>query len=320
MKHTLVMLGQSLGKRKTDKQKLLFINTIAKPLLDKGIAVQIHRNPNKRVKSNNVHIGDMDACKTVMLCPYDTGRALLIENGRYYPCDNHANSQIQKHNLILETILGIIAAAVIYLTAGLLKADMTLRIIGILIDFAMFVLLLYLFTGPTPSTNMNRNSGALALTVQLSSTKWKKTAFILTDQSIDSKLGYVQVSQWYKDEADSRTFIMLDGLAHGDTYYVIGREGDSEVKFLADAIGASPLYLNKEQIKNSPLALFKHAMLICAGTLTDDHCVMVSPSLDHRDYEVDTERLEKLKNDMAEYIDHREAFLRPYEKSAATPE
>ena len=196
MKNTIALLGQTLGKRKTDKQKLLFINTIAKPLLDRGISVQIHRNPNRRVKSNNIHIGDMDACSAVFLCPYDTGRALLIENGRYYPCDNHANSQIQKHNLILEAVLGCAAAAVIFFTSGLLKADLTLRIIGILIDFAMALVLLYLITGPTPSTNMNRNSGALALTIQLASAKRKKTAFILTDQSIDSKLGYVQVNQW----------------------------------------------------------------------------------------------------------------------------
>ena len=47
MKNTIALLGQTLGKRKTDKQKLLFINTIGKTLLDRGISVQIHRNPNR---------------------------------------------------------------------------------------------------------------------------------------------------------------------------------------------------------------------------------------------------------------------------------
>lgn len=306
MKNSLVLIGQTLGKRKTDKQKLLFINTIAEPLISKGIQVQIHRNQNKKVKSNNIHIGDMDHAHTVFICPYDTGKALMIQKGFYYPCNNELNNHIQKNNLLLQTMIGIFAVIVIFFSANLFHSDMFLRIIGTLLDFTMILLLLYITISPSPSVNMNRNSAALTLAIELAKEKKLHTSFVLTDQSIDTKLGYIQISQWYKKDANQKTFIMLDALAKGEELYVIGRKNEPMLIPLAKQIQGTVLTLTEDEILNSPLALFKHAIMITRGKIDDTHILYVSPSQDHHDYQIDVDALEQLKENLENFIQQQE--------------
>ncbi|MCH4206991.1 MAG: hypothetical protein LKF79_01630 [Solobacterium sp.] len=302
MKEALVLFGQSLGKRQTDKEKIRFINTVAKPLLADNIKVQIHRNPIKRVKSNNLMIGDLENAQYIFLTPYDTGKRMLVPHTVYRPLDDHYNQTKEKNNLLIYSGLGILGVAGLFLTYSLFNMSFELRIIALLLDIMFILLIAFSIMSPSAPANMNRNSAACAITAVLAKTHRNNAAFIFTDQSIESHLGIIQVRNWYQSDADKKTFVILDSLSDGEQLFVVCRKKDTFAARLANEINADIITLSESQIDNSVLSQFKHCMMIVSGSQIDGH-LSVSHSRTNEDYHINTKQVEELEEHLNQFVE-----------------
>ncbi|NCB33537.1 MAG: hypothetical protein EOM64_06600 [Erysipelotrichia bacterium] len=301
MKDTLVLFGQTLGKRQTDREKLQFINAVAEQLMADGIKVQLHKNPMKRIKSNNLLAGDMDHCRNVFLVPYDTGRRMLIPSIAYRPLDDQFNQKNEKKNLLLYAVISIVGVIGLFLTFPLFHASFGLRVLALLLDVAFILMIVFSLRCPSAPANMNRNSASVALAASLAKTPSKHTSFIFTDQSIESHLGLLQVKNWYHEEADSKLFIILDAISDGEQMFVAARRNEKSAKKIAEAIGAEIIELSDEQTDHSPLRIFNHAIMISGGHL-ENGVLTVDHSRTNEDYHVNPDRIEQLYNSLSAYI------------------
>lgn len=301
LKETLVLVGQTLNKRQTDREKLLFINTIATPLLAEGISVEVHRNPNKKVKSNNLQIGDLINSDIVFVSGYDTACRMLIPHTQYYPLNADINRKNEKANLLIYAALTIFAIiSMFFASKMILASDFNLKIVGTIIDACMIFLLIFSLKMASSNVNMNRNSAACALMFELAKHKNNNCAYVYTDQSIQSFLGYLQLANWYLSLNDKR-FIILDSLSSGAELCLAASKDDEFSKRLAKSLNAHLIVLNKAELANSPLSCYPKVSLLFCGELIADRWT-VKDSRNSSDYHIDVNRLDKLLNDLAEFI------------------
>lgn len=298
LKETLILVGQTLNKRQTNREKLLFINTIAAPLLAQGISVEVHRNPNKKVKSNNLQIGNLNNSDIIFVSGYDTASRMLKPHTQYYPLNADINRKNEKINLLIYAALTIIAiVGMFFASTMILASDFYLKIIGTIIDAAMIFLLIYSLKMASSNFNMNRNSAACAVMFELAKHKNNKCAFVYTDQSIQSYLGYLQLADWYQSINDKH-FIILDSLSSGTEFCVAAAKDDTFSKQLAKNLDAHFIALNKTELTNSPLNCYPKATLLFCGELIDGKWT-VKDSRNSGDYHIDVDRLTKLVNDLS---------------------
>jgi len=297
LKETLVLVGQTLNKRQTNREKLLFINTIAAPLLAEGIKAEVHRNPNKKVKSNNLQIGNLNNSDTIFVSGYDTASRMLKPHTQYYPLNADINRKNEKINLLIYAAVTIIAIiSMFFASKMILAADFYLKLLGTIIDAGMIFLLIFSLKMASSGVNMNRNSAACALMFELAKHKADNCSYVYTDQSIQSYLGYLQLANWLKSINDKR-FIILDSLSSGSNLCVAAAENDEFSKRLAKNLTANFIALNKVELANSPLSCYPKATLIFCGEMIDDQWT-VKDSRNSSDYHIDVNRLEKLLTDL----------------------
>jgi len=298
LKETLVLVGQTLNKRQTNREKLLFINTIAAPLLAQGISVEVHRNPNKKVKSNNLQIGNLNNSDIIFVSGYDTASMMLKPHTQYYPLNADINRKNEKINLLIYAALTIIAIVGMFFASKMILASVfSLKIIGTLIDACMIFLLIFSLKMASSNVNMNRNSAACAVMFELAKHKSDNCAFVYTDQSIQSYLGYLQLADWYQTTNDKH-FIILDSLSAGTELCLAPAKDDDFSKRLAKNLNARFIALNKNEVINSPLSCYPKATLLFCGEFVDDKWT-VKDSRNSGDYHIDVDCLTKLVNDLS---------------------
>ncbi|MPM52690.1 hypothetical protein SDC9_99451 [bioreactor metagenome] len=296
LKETLLLFSDKLSRRQTVKEKQRFINTVAQPLLNQHIPVQLHRHPNKRVTSQNIQIGDLNHCRLMIVCGYDTASLMLNPSAGYYPLDAARNKRTEQRNLLTYLVLALSALLVIFWLAG--RTEWYLLIIKL----ACGAGLLFAVVMPSSRFNLNRNSAAAAVTFELAAQHYQQTAFVFTDQTISSYLGYQQLADWCPPDA-AKHFILLEALACGKQLYVGGRANDAFGQDLAVKLKAEYLGLTPEQVDNCSLKLFHHSVVI----FTADEHQQVTPSRSYRDQHVDIKRLEQILDVLSQFCQTYEA-------------
>lgn len=104
MKDEMMLVGVTLARRYTRKQKEIFLAEVCPQcvkLVEDGIS-----NPAFRMLHVcNLVIGDLAHAKTVIACAYDTPASAQLPI-RYYPLNPRKNTQAESWNLAWEWILG----------------------------------------------------------------------------------------------------------------------------------------------------------------------------------------------------------------------
>jgi len=293
IKENLVLIGQTLGRRKTGKEKLLFINTISEPLLKQGIRVQLHQNPNRSIRSNNLLVGDMDRCDLLIAAPYNTGRRMLVPGARYYPLDCRRNKANEQKNLLLYALLTIAAAAVIFYASPLVRMPLPWPALAAVIDVLMIAVIWYAIQAPSPSCSMNRASAACAVLYELCGTPCRKTGFVFADQAIESNLGYIQLSSWFHEEIQRKTVILLDAISDAESLAVCSRPDSALAAELAASLHCRHVILQEQQYENTPLASFPDGILITGGTM-ENGTPAVANSRNSNDYHINVSQVEQI--------------------------
>ncbi len=296
MKELFETFGITLGRRLSYRQKVMFINEFSQPLLDKGIKVELQQKTYFGKKVTNVQIGDLDKADTIVVAAYDTGSRMFVPGYRYYPMNGSQNYTREVINTVIQLLCAaVLAVLVFFITRNFLDLPWWRKILAVLADAILVFLIYNVVNGIPASFNYNRNSASDIIIYKLANENLKnrKTAFVLTDDSISSYRGYQQLNSWLGESAAKKNIVILDCLAYGEKVYCFSKthnrifdrienmkDSDIEMKIVSD-------------ISNTPLSVFPNAVLLASGSMINDELIAENVRT-NKDYKVDLPRLEKL--------------------------
>ena len=157
MKDEMMLVGVTLARRYTRKQKEIFLAEVCRQCCEAGWKTEFQTRHSRMLHVCNLVIGDLAHAKTVIACAYDTpaGAQLPI---RYYPLNPRKNTQAEGWNLAWEWILGaacfLIAAGAVYTLRWLSSA---MKIAAVLIAVLAALLGVSLLHSRGNRVNFNRN-------------------------------------------------------------------------------------------------------------------------------------------------------------------
>lgn len=301
MEKTIIeTIGITLGKRKSRKQKILFINTISQELLDNGVKVQLHEIKKAGSKSTNVLIGSLEQ-RRIIVAGYDTGSRVLWPFYQYRPFDMHYNFLCETGNMFLYFVLAASFLLLYPLYRYWLIADLLWK--AGLIVLAIFVLIggSIGLVMPSASFNFKRNSIGVAIADQLALNQQVRAGIVLTDYSIGTYIGYRQLADYYGSQAADKTFIIIDAISKGDELFVgCVRAQYDEAQHLAELIGAK-CWLIEKDIANTPLCFFPKALLITSGKVRNGRLI-VTNCRNRQDFRVDLYQVERIIAGLNDYL------------------
>lgn len=305
MRDLFLTYGITLGRRQSRKQKIMYINEFAKPLLDAGIKVTLEERESLKKKVTNVFIGNVDKAKTIVVAGYDTGTKMLVPGYKYSLLKVRQNKNYETYNLIVGFIISVVLFMVAFLiTRGFTTFETWRKVITVVADLLLAVLIGLSILGQANPVNYNKNTAANILIYQLA-IKLKNNpsvAYVLTDNCAQSYFGYLQLADWLKGKADGKTFIMLDCLASGQDLFAISSD-NKKLEWIKKNIDADIKlkHIDVNHVTGTPLAIFNNTILLASGK-EEGEDIVGENCRTRQDYHVDIKRLEKIEKLLADYI------------------
>ncbi len=295
-----------LGLRQTYRQKAALILSLKQDLEPLGYAVKGISDKVRFSKSINIHIGDVDHAKTLVIAHYDQPNRIFFSNGEYDPYSesNHLLLTLLSENIIQ---LGVLVFALLSL---ILINSLGNILVTILFLVLFTALLLYTFVrfpkGLKNRYNFNKNnSSLLAILAYAKKYQGKKNiAFVLSDNECLNHHGDGMLAKMLKDKLMSINVIHLDSIGKGTTLQVACNEENDALATSSLAAYQGPLSTFKRIVSNelanrSSLRLYPKAISASVGELREDGFVIVGPQTPN-----DTDVDETLILDMAEWIEN----------------
>lgn len=257
--------------RKTDRQKLAFIDWVREYAGEHGIAVTVE-DSEKTIRSRNILLGDVEHARTIITAHYDTCARMLLPNFSTPGC----LPLFVLEQTLLTLLIGLggwIAGRGVYalvsawghpLAAGILSA------LGAAAG-AMLVLLLMLAGPANPHTANDNTSGVLA--VLLLAKRMKEmpgVAFVLFDHEEKGLFGSQAFIKAHP-QAARRFLVNLDCVGDGDTLLYTGMKGGMRMpqakRMLAAMESIAPEYGMKTASGDFPKWIYpSDQMLFPRGT------------------------------------------------------
>lgn len=287
MKDEMMLVGVTLARRYTRKQKEVFLAEMCRQCRQAGWKTEFQTQHSRLLHVCNLVIGDLAHAKTVIACAYDTPVKAHLPI-RYYPLNPRKNTQAEGWNLALEWGLAalcfFIAAFAVYSLKSLRLAMKIVMVILAILTACIGISLLY---NRGNRMNFNRNSASVALVLRLiqecsSSTT---TAFVLVDQCCSSYEGL----KLLKEHCPSQTeVILLDCLAYGEKMVCAHKKGVDVSGWKAED-WIDKIYENPD----NGLRFFDRSVLLASGSI-DKHQFVVRHTRSNRDCQIDIPRLERI--------------------------
>lgn len=294
-----------LGQRSTYRQKAALLLTLKQDLEIFGYPVKGIFDKVRFSKAINIHVGDVEHAKTLVIAHYDQPNRVFFSKGIYDPFSNtkHMHLQLLNENLVQ---LGVLAIALIGLTLINSLGNVLLTILFLVL---FSVGLLYTFIkfpkGIKNRYNFNKNNSALLTILEYAKSNpgKKNIAFVFTDNECLNHHGDVMLEKMLKDKLSRVHVIHLDSIGKGTYLQVAYREENEALADAALADYSGPLQPFKRLIASdlanrSSLRLYPKAISVSVGELLDDGFVVIGPQTPN-----DTDIDEAIIRDMAEWIE-----------------
>lgn len=287
MKDEMMLVGVTLARRYTRKQKEIFLAEVCRQCRETGWKTEFQTRHSRMLHVCNLVIGDLAHAKTVIACAYDTPASALLPI-RYYPLNPRKNTQAEGWNLAWEWILGVacflIAAGAVYTLRWLSPA---MKIAAGLAAVLAALLGISLLHSRGNRVNFNRNSASVALILRLiqECDPNSSTALVLVDQCCNSYEGLKLLKEACPSRAE---VILLDCLAQGEKVVCAHRKGVDVSDLLEED------WINKEyEDPDNGLRFFERGVLLASGAI-EKHQFVVRHTRSKRDCHVDIPRLERI--------------------------
>lgn len=300
LKDLMMLYGVTLGSRKTQRKKNLFVETVKDACKEMNVPVKVLQNKEGVFASTSIVIGNLETAKYVFLAGFDTPVQYLT-GLKQYPFHPEKSSMAENvKNGIRFLIVALLAVcAYIPLQALVSQGVKLLSVLTLMVLLAGIVILLFPKANPY---NFSRSS-AVAVMMKLAESKNANTAFVMCDHTVSGYIGYRAVK---KEIPENSKVILLGPMASGSRTVVAFKDADSQfASALAEQISDDVIQRKyaKEEAERNCLSLFPHCIYIGCGDIENREFV-VNNTACRKDMKVDMERLERIVNGLEREIIH----------------
>lgn len=300
LKDLMMLYGVTLGSRKTQRKKNLFVETVKDACKEMNVPVKVLQNKEGVFASTSIVIGNLETAKYVFLAGFDTPVQYLT-GLKQYPFHPEKSSRAENvKNGIRFLIVALLAVcAYIPLQALVSQGVKLLSVLTLMVLLAGIVILLFPKANPY---NFSRSS-AVAMMMKLAESKNANTAFVMCDHTVSGYIGYRAVKN---EIPENSRVILLGPMASGSRTVVVFKDRDSQfASALAEQISDDVIQRKyaKEEAERNCLSLFPHCIYIGCGDIENREFV-VNNTACRKDMKVDMERLERIVNGLEREIIH----------------
>lgn len=300
MKEMMTQVGVTLAKRYTSQQKKLFLEEAAKLFRQDGLSTGEITEQTKMYRVSHLTAGDLQHAKHVFAAAYDTPSRMLLSGSGYAPFNPDYNLKAENRNLMLECVLTVLCfLGIWYLSRGWASGSVWMRILIVLAIAVLAYGAFQLMKGKANEVNFNRSSAAAAVLLDMASEDCPDTAYVLLDRSVNSYEGLKILAGHLQK---GQELIYLDALASGETLVVGHRAGTDASKLMESLSNTQPREkaFDEEKARACLLQFAENMKVITAGRAEGAN-LLVRPSRSDKDYAIDMDRLEKIRNDLVNY-------------------
>lgn len=300
LKDLMMLYGVTLGSRKTQRKKNLFVETVKDACKEMNVPIKVLQNKEGVFASTSIVIGNPETAKYVFLAGFDTP-AQYLTGLKQYPFHPEKSSRAENvKNGIRFLIVALLAVcAYIPLQALVSQGVKLLSVLTLMVLLAGIVILLFPKANPY---NFSRSS-AVAVMMKLAESKNANTAFVMCDHTVSGYIGYRAVKN---EIPENSRVILLGPMASGSRTVVVFKDRDSQfASALAEQISDDVIQRKyaKEEAERNCLSLFPHCIYIGCGDIENREFV-VNNTACRKDMKVDMERLERIVNGLEREIIH----------------
>lgn len=300
LKDLMMLYGVTLGSRKTQRKKNLFVETVKDACKEMNVPVKVLQNKEGVFTSTSIVIGNLETAKYVFLAGFDTPVQYLT-GLKQYPFHPKKSSRAENvKNGIRFLIVALLAVcAYIPLQALVYQGVKLLSVLSLMVLLAGIVILLFPKANPY---NFSRSS-AVAVMMKLAESKNANTTFVMCDHTVSGYIGYRAVKN---EIPENSRVILLGPMASGSRTVVVFKDRDSQfASALAEQISDDVIQRKyaKEEAERNCLSLFPHCIYIGCGDIENREFV-VNNTACRKDMKVDMERLERIVNGLEREIIH----------------
>lgn len=294
MRDKIEEVGIHFSKRRTNRDKLRFMNRLTGQLKALGFPLQMIQKKSQSGVSNHLVAGNWKKSRWLFMASYDTGSRMLNPCYEYCPLNSKHNFREEMKNVAAYSVLTLLMAALaVFWTKNFPEYSILWKVLTVLGDVMVLGLIYRWMKKPDNKVNMNRNSGAVSVLYDCAE-KAKKGCFVFVDHGAMTNQGFYEVAEQF----GSRYVLMLDCIASGEELFLAHRAGqESTAQKLAEAFDCDIhlLSLDEEQYKNTPLERFQNGFMLTLGTLKKG-TVYVKNTRRSSDMDMDLERMQQIED------------------------
>lgn len=300
LKDLMMLYGVTLGSRKTQRKKNLFVETVKDACKDMDVPVKVQQNKVGMFTSTSIVMGNLDTAQYVFLAGFDTPVQYLT-GLKQYPFHPERSSRAENiKNCIRFLIVALLAVCAYFPLQALVSHGVKLlSVLTLMILLAGIVILLFPMANPY---NFSRSS-SIAVMMKLVERRDSKTAFIMCDHTVSGYIGYRAVK---KEISENSKVILLGPMASGKRTVVAFKDRDIQfASSLAEQISDDVIQRKyaKEEAERNCLSLFQHCIYIGCGDIENREFI-VNDTACRKDVQIDMERLERIVDSLKRGVMH----------------
>lgn len=294
LKDTMMFYGVTLGSRKTQRKKNLFVQTVLEECQKRGISSELIQTKKEMFTVNSIVIGNLSSAKYVFLTGYDTP-VQYFTGLNLYPFHPEKSSKAENIKNLIHFVIVVLLAGCMYLPLSRLRTH-GFSILPVLTAALLIIGILVVLFPRANACNFSRSSAVAVLMSLAEEMKGKEdVAYVMSDHTTDGYIGYKALQE--RIPSNSKV-ILLGPMASGEKTVVACRENENLFgSRIADAIApdvTKRLYTEEQASRNS-LSLFPHVVYVGCGDIEDREFVIHSTACKD-DVQVDMKRLQKIRN------------------------
>lgn len=299
MKELIEKYGLFYGERFYGYQKKRFLNELYKDIKPYTDDLQIFSD--KKGRSKHLAVNDLTKADVIVIASYDTLSKTVF--GKYYPFNKNKSLKQNDYMLILNFVIFVMLAAVMWLLNHCISTNMQAFNI---VTYILLCILLFvgtiLYKGLPCKYNYNRNSISVVTLVNLiKNSNSKKIGFVFLDNASNSYQGYKEIREYISKK---QKVIVLDALSSGDMLAFVSNESmQKDARQLAATFDhqKSIVKIYKHEDQNDRMNLFEKMLVITTG-IQRERDFVVEESRNGQDYRIDYDRLLKINDSLIGYI------------------
>ena len=198
MRDKIEEVGIHFSKRRTNREKLRFMNRLTGQLKAKGLPLRMIQKKNQGSVSNHLVAGDPKKSRWVFMASYDTGTRMLNPCYEYCPLNSKHNFREEMKNVAAYSVLTLLLAALaVFWTRNFPEYPMLWKVLTVIGDAAALGLIFRWMKKPSNKVNMNRNSGAVSVLYDCAE-KTKNGCFVFVDQGAMTNQGFYETAEEFR--------------------------------------------------------------------------------------------------------------------------